>query len=133
MKLGEKSSRLQTQKSNRVGSVQTHMRRANLGNMFAPLLASGWINQLHAQTPPRQLMLKSEKYFMKLIRRRRATEDTIISAEQLDCQVMLPDCNLWIRSHAEIPINDGSRVPASSMRYRALSTGSCSGSEALSI
>jgi hypothetical protein len=27
------------------------MRRANLGNMFAPLLASGWINQPHAQTP----------------------------------------------------------------------------------
>jgi len=27
------------------------MRRANLGNMFARLLASGWINQLHAQKP----------------------------------------------------------------------------------
>jgi hypothetical protein len=39
-----------TTKSNRVVSVQTHMRRANLGNMFAPLLASVWINQLHAQT-----------------------------------------------------------------------------------
>jgi len=43
------------------------MRRANLGSMFAPLLASGWINQLHAQTPLQQLMLKSEKYFMKLV------------------------------------------------------------------
>ena len=43
------------------------MRRANLGNRFAPLLASGWINQLHAQTPLQQLMLKSEKYFMKLV------------------------------------------------------------------
>jgi hypothetical protein len=42
------------------------MRRANLGNMFAPLLASGWINQLNAQTPIQQLMLKSEKYFMKI-------------------------------------------------------------------
>ena len=31
-------------------SVQTHMRRANLGNMFAPLLASSRINQLNAQT-----------------------------------------------------------------------------------
>jgi hypothetical protein len=55
------------------------MRRANLGNMIAPLLASGWINQLHAQTPPRQLMLKSEKYFMKLVSHRRAPEGTIIS------------------------------------------------------
>jgi hypothetical protein len=54
-------------KSNRVVSVQTHMRRANLDDMFAPLLASGWINQPHAQTPLQQLMLKSEKYFMKLI------------------------------------------------------------------
>jgi hypothetical protein len=43
------------------------MRRANLGTMFAPLLASGWINQPHAQTPLQQLMLKSEKYFMKLV------------------------------------------------------------------
>jgi hypothetical protein len=43
------------------------MRRANLGSMFAPLLASGWINQLHAQTPLQQLMLKSEKYFMKIV------------------------------------------------------------------
>jgi hypothetical protein len=66
-------------KSNRVVSVQTHMRRANLGNMFAPLLASGWINQPHVQTPLQQLMLKSEKYFMKLVRHRRAAEDTIIS------------------------------------------------------
>jgi hypothetical protein len=43
------------------------MRSANLDNMFAPLLASDWINQLHAQTPLQQLMLKSEKYFMKFV------------------------------------------------------------------
>jgi hypothetical protein len=67
MNLAEKSSRRPATKSNRVVSVQTHMRRANLDNMFAPLFASGWINQPHAQTPLQQLMLKSEKYFMKLV------------------------------------------------------------------
>ena len=43
-------------KSNRVVSVQTHMRRADLGNMFAPLLASGRINQLHGRAPRRKTL-----------------------------------------------------------------------------
>jgi hypothetical protein len=39
------------------------MRRANLGNMFASLLASGWINQLHAQTPSTTTDAKIGKVF----------------------------------------------------------------------
>jgi len=39
------------------------MRRANLGNMFAPLLASGWINQLDAQTPSPTANAKIGKVF----------------------------------------------------------------------
>ena len=50
-------------KSNRVVSVQTRMRHANLGNMFAPLLASGRINQLHAQTPSPKTNAKIGKVF----------------------------------------------------------------------
>jgi hypothetical protein len=39
------------------------MRCANLGDMFAPLLASGWINQLHAQTPSPTTNAKIGKVF----------------------------------------------------------------------
>jgi hypothetical protein len=39
------------------------MRRANLGNMFATLLASGLINQLHAQTPSPTTDAKIGKVF----------------------------------------------------------------------
>jgi hypothetical protein len=39
------------------------MRRANLGDMFAPLLASGWIYQLHAQTPSPSTNAKIGKVF----------------------------------------------------------------------
>ena len=50
-------------KSNRVVSAQAHMRRANLGNMFASQSASGWINQLHAQTLSPITYAKTGKVF----------------------------------------------------------------------
>jgi len=46
------------------------MRRANLGNMFARLLASGWINELHAQTPFPTTNAKIGKVFHELSVRR---------------------------------------------------------------
>jgi hypothetical protein len=39
------------------------MRRANRSDIFAPLLASGWINQLHAQTPSPTTNAKIGKVF----------------------------------------------------------------------
>jgi hypothetical protein len=45
------------------------MRRANLGNMFAPLLASGLINQLHAQTPFPTTNAKIGKVFHETYRK----------------------------------------------------------------
>ena len=50
-------------KSNQVVSTQTHMRRVNLGNMFAPQSASGWINQFHAQTLSPITYAKTGKVF----------------------------------------------------------------------
>src|SRR5262245_18009599 len=69
------------------------MRRAKLGNMFGRLLASGWINQLQAQTPSQTACAKVGKLFQescqpksevgKLFQEscqpQRAPEDTIIS------------------------------------------------------
>jgi hypothetical protein len=62
MNLAEKSIRRGNKKQS-CRQRQTHMRRANLGNMFAPLLASGWINQLHAQTPSPTTNAKIGKEF----------------------------------------------------------------------
>jgi hypothetical protein len=42
------------------------MRHANLGNMFAPLLASGRINQLHAQTASPKANAKIGKVFHEI-------------------------------------------------------------------
>jgi hypothetical protein len=42
------------------------MRRANLGNVFGRLLASGWINQLHAQTLSLRTNAKIGKVFQEI-------------------------------------------------------------------
>jgi hypothetical protein len=50
------------------------MRHANLGNMFAPLLASGRINQLHAQTPSPKANAKIGKVFHETCRELSASQ-----------------------------------------------------------
>src|SRR5262249_9041379 len=81
-------------KSNRVVSVQTDMLSANLDNMFAPLLASDWSNQLHAQIPLQQLMLESEKYFMKFVSPSERKNKAFSS-------LCSPTANLWVKLQNE--------------------------------
>jgi hypothetical protein len=79
MNLGEKSSRRAPQKA--IGSSAS--RRICAAPTWAICLRPCWLQvgltNSMLKHPPQRLMLKSEKYFMKLVSHRRAPEDTIIS------------------------------------------------------